>query len=277
MKITYLGTAAAEGAPAMFCHCENCEKFRKVGGRNFRARSQALIDGKLLVDFNADTYLNFQRFGLDLSAVKNIIVTHSHHDHFVPFDLTEKKTYKAKGMIEPTVTLYGNKAVLENYKRFIVQEEDDEENVILKELKLFESVQIDEYKVTPLKATHMQGEDTFIFLIEKDKKTILYCNDTGLLPKESVDYMVKNNVRLDFIGFDCTFAATPNVKWTGHMGLDTNVKQFNEFKEKGVASDKTQVLITHFSHWNLLLHDEMVELASKFGFEVAYDGISFEI
>lgn len=32
MKIKYLGTAAAEGVPAIFCRCEVCRKI-KGGGR----------------------------------------------------------------------------------------------------------------------------------------------------------------------------------------------------------------------------------------------------
>ena len=44
MKLQYLGTAAAEGIPAVFCECENCIKSKENGGRNIRTRSQALID-----------------------------------------------------------------------------------------------------------------------------------------------------------------------------------------------------------------------------------------
>ena len=32
MKLKYLGTAAAEGYPAMFCNCENCKKAQKEKG-----------------------------------------------------------------------------------------------------------------------------------------------------------------------------------------------------------------------------------------------------
>ena len=48
MKLQFLGTAAAEGFPALFCQCENCKRARELGGRNIRSRSQALVDGKIL-------------------------------------------------------------------------------------------------------------------------------------------------------------------------------------------------------------------------------------
>ena len=85
MKVKVLGTAACEGVPAMFCNCENCVMARELKGKNLRARTQTLIESDMLVDFNADTYLNGQRFGLDLSAVKYFLITHTHCDHFVPW------------------------------------------------------------------------------------------------------------------------------------------------------------------------------------------------
>ena len=68
MKIKLLGTAACEGIPAMYCNCGVCMNSRKLGGKNLRARTQTLINDDLLIDFNNDTYLNGQRFGIDLSA-----------------------------------------------------------------------------------------------------------------------------------------------------------------------------------------------------------------
>ena len=35
MRLFFLGTAAAEGFPGIFCKCERCREARKLGGRNF--------------------------------------------------------------------------------------------------------------------------------------------------------------------------------------------------------------------------------------------------
>ena len=70
MKFKYLGTAAAEGFPAVFCNCIYCKKARELRGKNIRTRSQAMIDDKILLDFPADTYLHALQFDLDLSKVK---------------------------------------------------------------------------------------------------------------------------------------------------------------------------------------------------------------
>ena len=86
MKLQYWGTAAAEGVPAIFCRCELCKEARKRGGRNLRGRPNALVDGVLKIDFNADTYAQSLRYGVDLTEIHHLLVTHTHSDHFYPND-----------------------------------------------------------------------------------------------------------------------------------------------------------------------------------------------
>ena len=52
MKIKYLGTAAAEAFPAIFCNCKYCEEARELGGKNIRTRSQSLVNDDLLIPEN---------------------------------------------------------------------------------------------------------------------------------------------------------------------------------------------------------------------------------
>jgi len=87
MKLTYLGTAAAEGWPGTFCNCTACRSARALGGKDIRTRSQAIVDGELLLDLPCDTYFHMLRGSLDLSAVRWLLVTHSHTDHFYPSEL----------------------------------------------------------------------------------------------------------------------------------------------------------------------------------------------
>lgn len=56
MIFRYMGTAAAEGIPALFCQCDVCRRAAEAGGRNIRGRSGAMINGKILIDFPADMF-----------------------------------------------------------------------------------------------------------------------------------------------------------------------------------------------------------------------------
>ena len=80
MKLTYLGTAAAEGWPAAFCNCDGCRAARRLGGRNIRTRPQALVADALLLDFPCDPSLHALRHGPAISAVHSMPHTHSRTD-----------------------------------------------------------------------------------------------------------------------------------------------------------------------------------------------------
>ena len=86
MKFRYLGTAAAEGWPALFCDCEACRKAAALGGKNIRTRSQALVDDKILIDFPADTLWHTLTYHLPLFSIHTCLITHSHSDHLYPAD-----------------------------------------------------------------------------------------------------------------------------------------------------------------------------------------------
>ena len=87
MRMQYLGTAAYEGTPAVFCTCAICTAARKAGGRNIRTRAQALVNERILLDFGPDTYAHALRYGLDLAQLRTCLITHTHSDHFYPEDL----------------------------------------------------------------------------------------------------------------------------------------------------------------------------------------------
>ena len=55
MQFQYLGTAAAEGWPAVFCRCKYCLEAQRLGGKNIRTRSQAIVNDDLLLDLPPDT------------------------------------------------------------------------------------------------------------------------------------------------------------------------------------------------------------------------------
>lgn len=82
MEIQYLGTAAAEGLPALFCDCETCRKARVAGGKEVRTRTQAVVDRRVLIDFPPDTYAHALSYSLKLGQIQHLLITHSHMDHF---------------------------------------------------------------------------------------------------------------------------------------------------------------------------------------------------
>ena len=278
MKLTYLGTAAAEGWPAVFCNCEYCLKAKKAGGKNIRTRSQAIINDDLLVDLGPDTYMHMLNNNLDLSAVKYCIVTHSHIDHFMPIELMFRNTeYFAHNLTQDEFHIYGNQAVIDRYNDFFKNVRNTTEGfgVQLHLLEPYKEVKIGEYLVTPLRANHANGEDAFVFVIKNGDKTLLYLNDTGRPFDEFYKYFEDNDIHADTISYDCTFVILPSC--AGHLGLDSIQELRQKLTELNVCDETTQHIITHFSHNGKLIHDELVPVGEELGLITAYDGFSVEI
>lgn len=277
MKVKILGTAACEGVPAMYCNCEVCVNARKLGGKNLRARTQTLINNDLLIDFNNDTYMNGQRFGIDLSAIKYYLITHTHLDHFAPFDLCNLPD--AKDRTVDKTYLLGNYDVKEYFVRLLGEKRAEKmfNNFIeFIELKAFEKTNIGDYSIIPLNAYHKK--DSYIYIIEYYEKTILYCLDTGKLPQEDFDFMSKYDKIFDLILIDCTYGKVEADKYGGHLSLYDGVNQIAKMKDASVVGEKTKVVLTHFSHWHIPdSHEGMEKLASEFNYAVSYDGMEVEL
>ena len=276
MNIQYLGTAAAEGWPAVFCKCEACKRAAKLGGKDIRTRSQALIDGKLLIDFPPDAYWHAIRFGFVLGDIESLLVTHSHQDHFYPLELIMRGSpyaHQQKGCL----TIYGNSSVKRLYE-IALAEENDVPNIsevvsfqIVKTMKSFSTKE--GYQVTPLPASHKENELCLVFLIEKDGKRIFYGNDSGFYKEEVWDFL--EGIHLDIISLDSTMGKFSG--GTGHMGISENIRAYKRFKEIGCVNETTKVVVNHFSHNGLLSHSELEDMVRPYGFIVAYDGMVLEV
>lgn len=274
MKLKYLGTAAAEGWPAVFCNCDNCKRARNAGGPNIRTRSQALINNDLLIDLPSDTNHHMLTHNLDLSAVKYLIVTHSHLDHFSAHDLFfRSKSYYAHNLTEEKLFLYANEAVLNRYDKMLsdYNEEPADNNIIPTYLPLYTPIQLGKYTVTALKANHAPSETPYVYLITDGKSTLLYLNDTGRIYDEVYDYLINNKIKADLISFDCTYGLLQSSG--GHLGLDSCQIERDKMLEKNIADKNTRFIINHFSHNGRAIYQELVPIATKLGFETSYDGM----
>lgn len=274
MKFKYLGTAAAEGFPAVFCNCEYCNAARRKGGKNIRTRSQAIIDDDLLIDFPSDTYAHALYNGLNLGKIKHLLVTHSHMDHFVPQEFELRGICFAHDMPEKEITIYCNDTVKDLF--FHINAGKINQNV-LSGIRFFTALpfvpfQAGAYTVTPLPARHTQDEQSLIYIIEKDGKTVLYGNDTGYFYEEVFAYIEKHDIRFDMISLDCTMVNNPVPDTGTHMGFDQIRRVAQRLQKAGAVTDKTVKYVTHFSHNGNPLQSELEKSAKGLDFCVAYDG-----
>lgn len=276
MNLTFFGTAAAEGWPAVFCRCEPCEKARRLGGKDIRTRSQALLDGALLFDLGPDTYMHMLRDGLDVPAIRDVLITHTHQDHFYPLELLFRLRDYAHG-VKDTLTLYGSDAVLRSVKdAFKDYPEGSVLNggkIVCREIAPYEPVDIAGYRVSAMLAAHDQGERCYIYLVEKDGRALLYGNDTGIFPDETWEYL--KDRKLTLVSLDCTMGRFK--EGSNHMGIPDVIEVKDRLIQMGCADENTSFIATHFSHNGQLAHSELTEALSPHGIEAAYDGMQVKV
>lgn len=278
MKIFYMGTAAAEGWPALFCECSNCKKAREAGGKNIRTRPQVLVNENLLMDFGPDTFYHAIKYSLNMAKVETVLLTHSHTDHFYTQELILRALPYAHMKQENQMLLHGNEKCRLMFERTLAVEDDSEnmaERVGFHTVREFEGFEASGYRITPLKAIHDPGEFCMLYTVTDGQgKTMLYGNDTGYFPEETWKHL--QNRYFDLVSLDCTLGGQKG-GFGGHMSITDNDKVRERMLRIGCADEKTIFIMTHFSHNGGLMHHELEERAKSLGFLVAYDGMIVEI
>lgn len=277
MKLQYLGTAAAEGIPAIFCDCECCKKSRTMGGRHIRTRSQAIIDDRLLIDFPADTYMHFLTYNLPLSKIKSCLITHSHMDHLYAGEISMRKKGFAHLDERVPLTFYSDVSGYNLLSDIKTNKNIPDEDIMVEKIPLFSPFEVEGYTVTALRAAHGEASTPVVYLIEKDGKTLFYSNDTSEYPEESMEYLKTLKKPCDLISLDCT-EANGSATYVGHLTLNRCIDLRETLTEIGVADENTKFVLNHFSHnGKNVVYDEFLKIAAEHNFDVSYDGMIINI
>ena len=276
MKIQYLGTAAAEGWPGIFCNCPVCREAVRRGGKNIRSRSQALVDDSLLIDFPPDSYYHMIQYHVPMAAVQNILLTHAHQDHFYPLDLTMRGngfSDEVTGILQ----IYGNELCCEWFGEAVRTASpymELDRRLAFHTITKFQTLNLQGYTITPLPALHDRRQNCLIYLLKKDGKKLLYGNDTGWFPDETWRFLEREG-HLDGVSLDCTMGRQK--EGTNHMGIPDNREVIKRLKLYGCVDSDTKIVITHFYHHGGVLHEELEQEVGTDGWYVAYDGFCLEI
>ncbi|MDE6690883.1 MAG: hypothetical protein K2K04_02840 [Clostridia bacterium] len=278
MKITFLGTGAAEGVPAMFCSCPFCREMRAAGASEFRTRSQVLINDDLSIDFPPEAYSHSLRFGIDLSVLKYVLVTHSHMDHFYAHDFI-LRGYKYATLATEKLSVYGNEEVNNVFAECTRREMKKEVAVGIEVNKIgaLQCMEVGEYRVLSLPAQHGTAEEALLYYVEKSGKGYLHLCDTGALSDDAVSFLKENGAKVNLIAFDCTFLDAQPQAGTRHMCIADNLAIKARLDKAGVTDKDTKCVITHFSHNAKPSREKLSEIEKRYPVIAAYDGLTLEI
>ena len=276
MNIRYMGTAAAEGWPGLFCSCPICSHARKEGGKNLRTRTQAILDGEILLDFPPDTYCHALQYGLDLGKLHTLLVTHSHMDHWFPTDLIHRHEHFGHGA-EGVLDVYGNEAVEKSFYEHILidrfKPHPIDDVVHFHRTHGGDRIHAHGWEIIAVPADHDKREECLVYICKKDGKTLFYGHDTGVnLSPEA--WALITAERYDLISLDATMGQKSIPGY--HMGLADDEAMFRKLEELGCAHSGTVKVINHFSHNGGMTHDQLAAWGAERGILAAYDGMEVE-
>ena len=274
MKVQILGTAAAEGFPALFCNCDACKRAFEKGGRNLRTRSGVIVDDHCMIDYSCDTLMHMYQNHLDLAKIDTLLLSHSHEDHFYVDDFF-CRTFGYTGTYDQMahLTVAGNVACgkkLSSVDNYVQKGKMNFEVLHAGDVKLYNGI-----KVTACPARHDPGQECLVFILEKDGKTFFYGHDSGYYLEETWE-MLKGR-HLDLALLECTCGVREAGMTGGHQGFPDNIKVRERMLRENIADHSTIFCLSHFSHNGGMDYDDAVAAAVPKGFIVAYDGIVLEI
>lgn len=267
MHIQILGTAAAEGWPAVFCGCDTCVRARAAGGRDHRSRASVQIDDIYKIDLPPDTYYHVIRHGVDLSALAHLFITHSHADHLDVAEMGFMRPPFAHNLKNAPIRVYGNETVTS-----AIRSRHGEATLPIKLITVepFAPINAGHLTFTPIIARHNPNELCLNYVIESGSARVLYASDTGEYEQPTLDFLRSRDY--DLLIIECTQGTNPGPA-TYHMSFEAVLRLRDELAKAG----GTRTVMTHFSHNIGLLHEELEAIANPEGVEVAYDGIVLEV
>lgn len=283
-KIVVLGSAAAEGIPAIFCDCETCHAAWKNGGKDFRMRTSYQLGEFVRVDFGPDAMVQEMRFRLHSEKLRHIIVTHSHEDHLDTTLFAYRKHCFSKVAPDNTLNIYGGAGVVRKMNQFAWQSgknigfHGDFSCLQMKvhELYPFEKMELPDVDMTiyPFKADHMMSvatEEPFIYIIRWKEKYFMIANDTGFFSDETWEHLAQMKVKLSAVFNDCCGCGYDHKSnhMSGKFVLDTKLR----LEQLDLVDADTRYIVNHFSHNGHMTHEQLEAHFNPAGIDVGFDGM----
>ncbi|MHB1000747.1 MAG: MBL fold metallo-hydrolase [Armatimonadota bacterium] len=279
MEITFLGTSADDAYPLTFCRCSNCEQARELGGPSLRRRSSALIGDDLLIDLGPDIATGAFLSDRSLAGVRYCLQTHAHADHLDPAHLLARgREYGILG--DTKLHFYGSAATVARMASHFQGFYDSANlldpkvcerlNLEIHQIEAFQPLAVGPYRVVPFPASHDPSVDPLLYAIQGDGRTIFYGTDTALLSEDTLQAIHQLGLVFDVIILDHTYG--PGVTGTDHLSAEQFVEQVARMRHYDLIADFARIFATHISHEGNPPHPQLVHLAAKSGYEIAFDG-----
>ena len=284
MRLTFLGTAAANAFPEAFCLCDHCKQARALGGRSLRKRSSLLVNEDLLIDLGPDIMAAAQMHGCPLTKVRYCLQTHPHADHLdLSHLLSRSPAYGTVGT--PVLDFYASaetlKRAAETFERdldgysLLSPQAEQALNLRIHPIAPFQPFTAGAYSVIAFPANHAPTMGARLYAVQAGGRTIFYGTDTAALLETTWQAFHQYQLQFDAVILDHTYGTQP--PGSAHLTAAQFMAHASRMRAEGLLSPRARVLATHIAHAGNPAYPELAEFARQNGYEVAYDGLVLEI
>ncbi len=261
MEILFLGTGAADWNVADF-----------VEGTEYRRWSSTLIDGELLIDPGPHIFHFAETIGRPelYNGIKNVIITHSHGDHFNPQTVLKLSRISAP-------TFYGDAGCLRKLQGKLTEDELSEIKFV--SVECFEEVELGKFHVTSLPSNHLTSdpdEKTRNYMIEAEGKRIFYGLDGAWM--FTAVWNKLRGLHFDAMILELTMGDLPgNYRNFSHTSIPMLEIMLATFRENGCLNADSAVYCSHMAKALHADHKSLIARLAPLGVTPAYDGFSIKI
>jgi len=259
VTVRTLGTGAAD------------HDWKRLGDPGVRGSASTLLDGHVLIDCGTTGYANLTRFDVAPSALTDLLITHSHGDHFSPSEI--RKLLDARGPDQKPLGVWASPQALAALERAVLGRFSGHP------LVAGTTFDLGRLHVTALPANHLLGdpaEQALHFLAETPDGTLLYALDGAWMLKQARQLIGKR--RLDLIVWDATVAKSGDFRAFEHNDLDMIGLMMASLTTTGAVDSRTVCVLDHIARtlWPADLRDAE-RLATDRGWVLAADGMTFHV
>ncbi len=285
--IQFLGTCANNFFEIHQCEGENCAEARKLGGKNIRRAPALFIAPDILIDFTTYTETEMQNCHVQKGSIRNLIITHSHPDHFQPMAIGDF----ASDLPHPLM-VYGN-ITINNGLDFAAMYKYDNSinnfrmtqngsNMRTSSIVPGETFAVGNTQVTSVLANHMIDKKHLIlqeqvlnFIFRRGEKTLFYGLDSSFILPQTFEILCK--FQFDIVILDGTFGYLEiDPSKSGHQNFHMLEKTITQFRRSNLLKNDAIVVADHISQHHVQPYDKIVDELAERNITLAYDGMTLE-
>lgn len=253
MKLLFMGTGAADWVLS-----------ERKGDEFFRRLTAVKINDDFMIDCSPDTTDFVKNNDVSLDSVENVVITHTHSDHYSAETITK--------LLGKGVRVWAEKEA----EKMILSEMPHLKESIL---KLFEENKVGKYTVIPVPANHLvedRNQMPVNYIISCEDKTIFWGCDSAWLMLPTWHEMRKH--KFDLIVLDGTLGEKDgDYRIFEHNNISMIKEMTYTIRSQELLKDNGKIYISHMSRYAHKSHDELCEQLADVGVQVAYDGLEIEV